>query len=183
MCWLSGLFCPFLFLLRCFDPLHWLLVLSFAAEMRSAPDWNGGGQAQREKKERSEWRGEWERQGRKESLQGKWMVGMCASEWTARWAGGAQVLCWGSGSQSGCDWHQKQHFMAENTVAERLGANHTFSTNRRLVLVVNTPWCWCFCQEGSESKTFPQFCQQHSISTITNHQREKKNAYCKLVYW
>lgn len=164
MCRLSGLFCPSCFYLRCFDPLHWLLVLMFGAEMRSAPDWNGGGQAQRGKKERSEWRGEWERQGRKESLQGKWMVGMCAqAQWmscTLSWG----VLCRGSRSSSVCDWHQKQHFMAENTVAKRLGVNHTFSTNRQLV---NTLWCWCFCHEGSERNTFPQFSQKHSMST--NH--------------
>lgn len=73
------------------------------------------------------------------------------NELHAELEGGAQVLCWGSRSQSGCDWHQKQHFMAENTVAECLGTYHTFSSNRQLVLV--------FCHEGFERKTFPQFSQ------------------------
>lgn len=95
MVWLSGLLCPLWFYLRCINLLHWLLVQMFAAETWFALDWNGGGQTQRGKKERSEWWGEWERQGRKESLQGKWMVGMCAqAQWmscTLSWVEGRGV--------------------------------------------------------------------------------------------
>lgn len=132
---LSGLFGPLCCYLRCFDPLHryWCLLLKCSlARTETEED---------RKKEREErvtgWVGETE--GGEESLQGKWMVGMCAeAQWmscTLGW-GGLQVLCWGSRSQSGCDWHQKQHFMAGNTVAGRRRANCTFSISRLISYAV-----------------------------------------------
>lgn len=135
MCSLSGLFGPLCFYLRCFDPLHrywWWLLKCSLARTKTQED---------RKKEREErvtgWVGETE--GGKKSLQGKWMVGMCAeAQWmscTLGW-GGLQVLCWGSRSQSGCDWHQKQHFMAGNTVAGRRRTNRTFSINRLISYAV-----------------------------------------------
>lgn len=46
----------------------------------------------------------------KESLQGKWMVGMrVEAQWmscTLGWGGVLEVLCRGSRGHSGCDWHQ-----------------------------------------------------------------------------
>lgn len=113
-------------------------VLMFAAQMQSGPDWNGGGQEERKRGASDRVSGR-DGGGGKESLQGKWMVGMCGeAQWmscTLGW-GGLQVLCWGSRSQSGCDWHQKQHFMAGNTVAGRRRASRTFSINRLISYAV-----------------------------------------------
>lgn len=101
----------------------------------------------------SEWQGERER-GRdrgKESLQGKWMVGMrVEAQWmscTLGW-GVLEVLCWGSRGHSGCDWHQN-NISWQTTLVKSRGqastADHTLSINNHFFLWwILCDWLWCF---------------------------------------
>lgn len=82
---------------------------------------------------KSEGRGERERarESGKESLQGKWMVGMHVDAgWmscTLGW-GVLEVLCWCSRGHSGCEWHQN-NISWQTTLVKGCGqADHTLSS-------------------------------------------------------
>lgn len=82
----------------------------------------------------------------KESLQGKWMVGMrVEAQWmscTLGW-GVLEVLCWGSRGHSGCDWHQN-NISWQTTLVKGRGQASTrrphLEYQQPFLFMVNSVW-------------------------------------------
>lgn len=82
----------------------------------------------------------------KESLQGKWMVGMRVE---AQWmsctlgCGVLEVLCWGSRGHSGCDWHQN-NISWQTTLVKGRGQPSTHRPHleyqQPFLFMVNSVW-------------------------------------------